>query len=159
LSLEVQRESLLQDIANTTLLSPISGVVVTKEPERLIGKYTARGSAVLDIEHVGEFKAKILVKERDVAEIKVGQPVRLKVYGYPSKEFYGEVRHISSTVEIETIGSLTTPAITVEASIGDPEHVLKTGMNGIARIKSERKTYFDLALRKLVHWFKIEFWM
>lgn len=159
LSLEVLRERLLQDIANTTLLSPISGVVVTKEPERLIGKYTARGSAVLDIEHVGEFKAKVLVKERDVAEIKVGQPVRLKVYGYPSKEFYGEVRHISSTVEIETIGSLTTPAITVEASIDDPEHVLKTGMNGIARIKSERKTYFDLALRKLVHWFKIEFWL
>lgn len=159
LSLEAGLEKLKQDLRNTQVYAPISGVVVTREPENLIGKYTAQGSAVLEIEHSGNFKARIQIKERDIAEIAIGQPVRLKVYGYPGKQFNGRIEHISSTVQSATIDSLLVPAIEVEASMEDPERLLKTGMNGIARIKGNQYTYLELIFRKIIHWFRIEFWI
>ncbi|NKI19201.1 HlyD family efflux transporter periplasmic adaptor subunit [Spongiibacter sp. KMU-166] len=159
LSLEAGLEKLKQDLRNTEVFAPISGVVVTREPENLIGKYTAQGSAVLEIEHSGAFKARIQIKERDIAEIAIGQPVRLKVYGYPGKQFNGRIEHISTTVQSATIDSLVVPAIEVEASMEDPEGLLKTGMNGIARIKGNQYSYLELVFRKIIHWFRIEFWI
>jgi putative peptide zinc metalloprotease protein len=158
-ALEVKTQTLEQNLNNTVLNAPISGLIVTKEPERLIGKYTSQGSAVLDIEQAGAFKAQISIKERDVAELKLGQPVRLKVYSYPDREFYGEVVHIAATVDMALIDSLETSVIRVDAAIDDPDQLLKSGMNGLARISGDEYTWLELALRKITHWFRIEFWL
>ncbi len=158
-ALEVKTQTLEQDLKNTILHAPISGIVVTREPERLIGKFTSQGSAVLDIEKTGAFKAQISVQERDVAELALGQPVRLKVYSYPGREFAGKVTHIASTVDMALVNSLETSVILVDAAIDDPGQVLKSGMNGLARITGEEYTWLELALRKVTHWFKIEFWL
>ncbi len=158
-ALEVKTQTLQQDLKNTVLHAPINGLIVTKEPERLIGKYTSQGSAVLDIEQAGAFKAQISVKERDVAELRLGQPVRLKVYSYPGREFYGEVTHIAATVDLALIDSLETSVIRVDAAIDDPDQLLKSGMNGLARIRGDEYSWLELALRKITHWFRIEFWL
>lgn len=158
-SQEVQLAKLQRDIEATLVRAPISGQVVTREPEGLVGQFTNEGNAILSIQHVGGFRAQIMVRERDAAQVRPGLPVRLKVYAYPSREFAGEVVHLSTTVEAAVIDNLASSVMLVEAAIDDPDNLLKSGMNGIARIESDQVTWLELAFRKIIYWFKIEFWI
>jgi len=62
------------------------------------------------------------VTEKDSAQLKVGQVVRLKVDAYPGRIFEGKITTIEPQIASDT------RSIHVQATIANPEKILKPGM-------------------------------
>lgn len=97
--LEVARQELAQAqarleeeklrIADLTIPSPIGGVVNKTLIDK--GEYIAAGQPILMMHDPSRLWVEANVKETDIAELRVGQPVQITVDAYPDKSFSGRV--------------------------------------------------------------------
>jgi membrane fusion protein (multidrug efflux system) len=78
----------------TTVTAPIAGTVSRKTVEP--GQYVQAGQTLLSIASVHDLWVIANYKETQMAHIKVGQPVVLKVDAYSGEEFRGQVQSISA---------------------------------------------------------------
>ncbi|HEX2078864.1 MAG TPA: efflux RND transporter periplasmic adaptor subunit [Longimicrobium sp.] len=86
-------------IDRTTITSPSGGVVLTEQIERLAGAYVREGETLLEIGELGEWRVTMLVPERDVHKINVGDVVRLEVQAFDQKDrrqLEGRVSHVAA---------------------------------------------------------------
>lgn len=93
-SLELARSRLQA----TVITSPVDGVVLTAEPEKLVGGAVEEGKMVLEIGCSGDLVFKAIVDESKVRDVRVGQRGRVFLSGYPYREykvFEGEVMKIA----------------------------------------------------------------
>ena len=66
--------------------------------------------------------ANFTVTEKDSAQLKVGQTVRIVVDAYPGRTFEGKITTIEPQIATDTRN------IRVQATIANPDHILKPGM-------------------------------
>jgi HlyD family secretion protein len=78
-----QRESELeiarQRLADTVIVSPLDGYVQARRASR--GEYLAAGAPVAEVVRVNPLRLRVSVPEREAVELKVGQPVLVRVGG------------------------------------------------------------------------------
>jgi len=117
----------------TTILSPGNGVVVKKyvEPGSIVtaGRSSLGGSGagvtIVDIADVTRMQVIVNVDETDIAQIRVGQRVKIEVDAYPDERFMGRVTKIAPNAIVDQ--NVTSVPVTVELRQADRR--LKTGMN------------------------------
>ena len=68
-------------LTQLTVLSPISGVVVTAHTPDLIGRSFGEGDFLLQLADTSEMKANLYIPEFAMRDIRVGEPVRLLIDG------------------------------------------------------------------------------
>ena len=68
-------------LADTTIRSPITGIVVSKNLE--VGEWVTPGTAILTIDDLSTIWARVDVEETDLASIKVGGPGQVTIPGSP----------------------------------------------------------------------------
>jgi len=112
---------------NTTLVSPINGIVTGKyfESGELYSgapNTSAGKAAIVTLMQISPLKAKINVTESYFPLIKKGMKANVKVDIFPDKQFSGEVFRIYPTISAE---SRTIP---VELVINNPGEMLRPGM-------------------------------
>jgi multidrug efflux system membrane fusion protein len=66
--------------------------------------------------------ANFTVTEKDSAALKVGQTVRLRVDAYPGRDFEGKITTIEPQIATDTRN------LRVQATLQNPDHILKPGM-------------------------------
>lgn len=88
-----QVESLKQQISDGSLVSPISGEIVTKDAE--VGEFISTGKAVAHIVDVTSLKTIVKVSERDVYRLQNGFKVKVFSEVLPGKELDGRITFIS----------------------------------------------------------------
>jgi HlyD family secretion protein len=81
--IDFQIATLEQRISRLTLHAPANGIVLTDGLERLSGTMLQEGTTVLEIAEDGGWRAVLLVAERDVSRIRVGDEalVELRAFG------------------------------------------------------------------------------
>lgn len=81
--LDFQIATLEQRLAHLTLHAPAAGIVLTDGLERLPGKVLQEGETLLEVSEDDDWRAELLVAERDVSRIRVGDGVQveLKAFG------------------------------------------------------------------------------
>ena len=81
--LDSQIAAIEQRISHLTLHAPAAGIVLTDSLERLPGKVLQEGETLLEISEEDDWRAALLVAERDVSRIRVGDAaqVELKAFG------------------------------------------------------------------------------
>ncbi|HEX6040395.1 HlyD family efflux transporter periplasmic adaptor subunit, partial [Longimicrobium sp.] len=81
--IDVQIATLEQRISRLTLHAPGAGIVLTDGLERLPGTMLPEGGTVMEIGEEGGWRAVLLVAERDVSRIRVGDEtlVELRAFG------------------------------------------------------------------------------
>jgi len=92
--LDFQIATTRQRLAHLTLHAPADGIVLTDGLERLPGKLLQEGETVLEVSDDDDWRAALLVAERDVPRIRVGDDVQieLKAFGRAnSPEMRGKV--------------------------------------------------------------------
>ncbi|HEY8551036.1 MAG TPA: efflux RND transporter periplasmic adaptor subunit [Vicinamibacterales bacterium] len=112
--LEIARQAL----RDTTLVSPLDGMV--RERHVTVGQYIAAGSPVVTVVRVHPLRLRVSVPEREAADIRHGQVVRVRVEG-DSRVHEGRVVRISPAIDE------TSRTLTVEAEIPNREGVLRPG--------------------------------
>lgn len=97
--LQAQIREVRERIDRATITAPSDGVVLTEQLERLAGSYVREGETLLEVGQVGEWRVTMLVPDRSVHKIRLGDPVRLEVQAFDQRErrqLEGRVSHVSA---------------------------------------------------------------
>lgn len=90
---KVQAEQIRRQIADGSIISPINGMINAKNVE--VGEFTNVGSVIASVVDISQLKAIVFVSERDVYQLKTGQPAFVTSEVYPGKKFTGKISFIS----------------------------------------------------------------
>ena len=87
---------------NITLIyySPISGTVIEKKVQE--GVYVNEGTVIYDVAELSTLWNIAEVYENNLANVKVGSPVKLRLRAYPGEEFNGRVTFIYPVINSQT---------------------------------------------------------
>ncbi len=107
-------------ISQKLVKAPFGGELGTRQAE--VGQYLTAGTKIVSLTDLSELYANFTVPEKDSAQLKVDQVVRVAVDAYPGRTFEGKITTIEPQVAAETRN------IRVQATIPNPDHVLKPGM-------------------------------
>ena len=107
-------------IENTTLRSPINGVVSARNYD--VGDMYAMSMPLFTVEQIVPVKLLIGVSETDYSKVKKGDSVTVTTDAIPDKTFYGKVNRIYPTVDPAT------RTFTVEVKIDNTYKTLRPGM-------------------------------
>ena len=107
-------------IENTTLRSPINGVVSARNYD--VGDMYAMSMPIFTVEQIVPVKLLIGVSETDYSKVKKGDSVTVTADAIPDKIFYGKVNRIYPTVDPAT------RTFTVEVKIDNSYRTLRPGM-------------------------------
>ncbi|MEI6985181.1 MAG: HlyD family efflux transporter periplasmic adaptor subunit [Rhodospirillaceae bacterium] len=145
--------------------STVDGIVTTVHIQR--GQLLQPGSPVVTIvKNSAPLEARVLVQNKDIGLLRIGQDVKIKYYAYPYQEYgiqTGSISDISvrpSTAPGETnlfvvnvaLASETTRRQPIQA--GDPVKTLEIGLTGAAEIKTGEKRFIELLFTPASKFFK-----
>ncbi len=130
---EIEKET-REAIASMTLISPISGIVLSRDTDKgsaVIPLSSAYGGTIIMIiADVSEKHFRGDVDEADIGKVHLGLPARIYVEAYPDDPFQANLTHISpqGREEDEIVN------FKIRATIEDPENKLRFGMSADAEL-------------------------
>jgi membrane fusion protein, multidrug efflux system len=107
-------------ISQKLVRAPFDGELGVRHVE--VGQYLTAGTQIVSLTDLSELYANFTVTEKDSAQLKVGQIVRVAVDAYPGRNFEGKITTIEPQIATDTRN------IRVQATIANPDHILKPGM-------------------------------
>ncbi|GIV01510.1 MAG: hypothetical protein KatS3mg015_0340 [Fimbriimonadales bacterium] len=116
-------------LADAAIYAPFDGYVSGKPAQ--VGQVVAPGTPVATIVSLNGLYFDAQVSETDVAQVRPGQPVTVRVDALPSREFRGSV------IAINPVGAELGRMFSVRVGLSDPEKVLRPGMFATGEIQLE----------------------
>jgi multidrug efflux system membrane fusion protein len=107
-------------ISQKLVRAPFDGELGVRKVE--VGQYLTAGTQIVSLTDLDVLYANFTVTEKQSAQLKVGQIVQIVVDAYPGRRFEGKITTIEPQISTETRN------IRVQATIQNPEHILKPGM-------------------------------
>ena len=107
-------------ISQKLVEAPFEGELGVRMVE--VGQFLNAGTTIVSLTDLSELYANFTVTEKDSGNLKVGQVVRIAVDAYPGQTFEGKITTIEPQIAADTRN------IRVQATIANPEHILKPGM-------------------------------
>ncbi len=107
-------------ISQKLVRAPFEGDLGVRMVE--VGQFLTAGTTIVSLTDLSELYANFTVTEKDSGQLKVGQIVRIAVDAYPGKTFEGKI----TTIEPQIVSD--TRNIRVQATLANPDHILKPGM-------------------------------
>ncbi len=114
-------------LAETQITAPIAGIVAVRSVQigqSVIGGLGGSGTPVMTIADTRLIQARVSVDEADVAQVKVGMPVRVTADALPRQTFSGKVTRIAPQAVV--VQNVTQYDVVVE--ISNPQQALRLGM-------------------------------
>ncbi len=127
-----QIELLNRRLENLEVKSPIDGIVVSGDLEKVEGAPLETGQTLFEVGPLDQMVAEILVPESEIRFVEAGQSVRIKLNAYPFRTFYGTVKHIHTRSEVVSDKNVFVAEVVMENENG----CFKPGMAGTAKISS-----------------------
>jgi HlyD family secretion protein len=133
-------ENAEEDLRNSTILSPIDGLVLSRDVSVGDGVSSililgSQATLVMTLGDTSEVYVQGKVDEADIGKVYLGQPARIVVESFKDKKFYGKVTRISPFGKEKD--NVTT--FEVRVSISNPGGELKANMTANAEIILEEK--------------------
>ena len=107
-------------ISQKLVRAPFDGQLGVRRVE--VGQFLTAGTQIVSLTDLSELYANFTVPEKDSGNLKVGQIVRILVDAYPGRSFEGKITAIEPQISTDTRN------IRVQATIANPDHILKPGM-------------------------------
>jgi multidrug resistance efflux pump len=150
--IDVQIAAIEQRLSQLTLYAPAAGIVLTDGLEHLSGKVLQEGEAMMEIGGDDEWRAALLVPERDVSRIRVGDDVQVELTAFGrvnAPEIRGQVLTVGAepAPDASQAGNRMFPVV-VRLDRPDLEAVglerLRRGYTANARIVTRSERLIDL---------------
>ena len=107
-------------ISQKQVRAPFDGDLGVRRVE--VGQYLTAGTLIVTLTDLSAVYANFTVTEKDSGTLKVGQTVRIAVDAYPGRKFEGKLTTIEPQISADTRN------IRVQATIQNPDKILKPGM-------------------------------
>jgi len=133
-----------------TLKAPLTGVVATAALTQRVGEFLPDGGLFTTLADRRTMRARILVRDWELHEIREGAPAKLNVRAYPYRTYEGVVKQILPAAAAEEPAALPKSperagrrlsnyfAVTLEFE--NPDGSLREGMTGTAKISGPRRS-------------------
>jgi multidrug resistance efflux pump len=141
-------------LARTSLRAPSSGVIVTPRIEERVGQFLTKGTELCVIADAGSVVAEVAIPETEVALIRENEPVTLKLNPYPTRTFRGTLTRPGTHVREDGKDRF----VVAEARIEEHSGLLKTGMQGKAKVSTDRVPLAVAIFRKPVRYLWNKLW-
>jgi len=120
------------DGARTQLIAPADGYVLTPALEERVGAYLTPGEVLCYVSPLDTLRVEVAVSELDMGTVRPGERLRLKVLGFPDRQFKGRVSEVSWQGEPGAPGKPST--FLVRGWVANDGGGLRAGMTGRARV-------------------------
>ncbi|MGQ0686182.1 efflux RND transporter periplasmic adaptor subunit [Bradyrhizobium sp.] len=107
-------------ISQKLVRAPFDGELGVRKVE--VGQYLTAGTQIVSLTDLSMLFLNFTVTEKDSGALKVGQTVRIKVDAFPGRTFEGKITTIEPQIATDTRN------IRVQATIANPDRILKPGM-------------------------------
>jgi membrane fusion protein, multidrug efflux system len=107
-------------ISQKLVRAPFDGELGVRHVE--VGQYLTAGTQIVTLTDLSVLYANFTVPEKGSAALEVGETVRIAVDAYPGRTFEGKLTAIEPQIAADTRN------IRVQATLDNPEHILKPGM-------------------------------
>jgi membrane fusion protein, copper/silver efflux system len=139
------------------VLSPAAGVVATARLKERVGERVNRGDLITKVYEQSTVTAEILVSEKEIADVQLGQLVAMKARAFPDRNFLSAVTAIAP-IAVEDQTGLGGRVVRVMTDIDNKLGLLKPDMTGSAKIYGGSRRIFSLAMRRIVRSVRVEVW-
>lgn len=141
-------------LAQTVLLSPIAGVMITPRLEEHVGQLLRRGEVfcqVIDMDHAW---VELAVPEADVHEVQPGQEAWLKLNTFPDRKIVGHVIRVSPQGREQDKEQV----FDVVVEVPNEGNLLRAGMRGRGKILTHQSSIGYLMVRAPARWLWPKLW-
>src|ERR1700736_5931 len=107
-------------ISQKLVRAPFDGELGVRHVE--VGQYLTAGTQIVTLTNLSTLYANFTVTEKACGHLAVGQTVRIAVDAYPGRGFEGTINAIEPQIATDTRN------IHVQATLDNPDHILKPGM-------------------------------
>jgi multidrug efflux pump subunit AcrA (membrane-fusion protein) len=151
LTLKIQ---LLEDqVNNLEIKSPLRGVVVSGDPEKIEGARMAMGQTIAEIAPLDKMLVEVQIPDRQIEQVTEGARVGIRFDAAPGALHRGELSRIYPRAEQRDGHNVFIGIVELDNPLGE----LRPGMNGKASVAGER----HCLAWNLFHpaWDQICFWL
>ncbi|MBN2319284.1 MAG: efflux RND transporter periplasmic adaptor subunit [Acidobacteria bacterium] len=152
--LEEQLKILEKELELLKIRSPIDGIIATSYLPNRIGEYLDKGDLFCEIVSEGIVTIEMPVPEKEIGDVQLGFPIRMKVRGFPRKWFEAKVQSIAPV----TGANGSDRSVIVRGELENRDGTLKSGMTGVGKILCGKQMIIQIASRRIIRWFRTEFW-
>ncbi len=142
------------NLAQTNLRAPASGVLITPHLEQRIGQMVASGAELGVLADTRSAEVEVAVREVDSSLLRQGEDVAVKLNSYPSRVFRGKIGRVSPVMREEGDERFTV----AEALLDNASGVIRPGMLGKAKISTGTRRLGIAVFRKPARWFWAKLW-
>ena len=151
---EAQLKLLEKKIQRSKLVAPLDGVIISGDLSRSLGAQVDTGDVLFEVAPLDEYRLIIFVDEKQVVDVQQGLRGMLSLKALPDTEFSFVVHKVSPVFE-ENLSGI---AYRVEARLEKNNPALRPGMQGIAKIDIDQRSYSWIYLHDLYDAIRLWLW-
>lgn len=142
-----------QQLGHLEVRSPIAGIVVNGDLEKVEGAPLEMGQTLFEVAPLDDMLADVGIPESEIKYARPGMPVAIKLNAFPFKTWEGVIDHVQPRTEIIDDESV----FIAQVKLPNVENQLRPGMNGSAKITSDKASLgWNLFHRP---WESVRYWM
>jgi RND family efflux transporter MFP subunit len=141
-------------LQRTLLRSPIDGLIATPHVEDSVGRDLKPGDTLLEIVDTSRASVDVAVDEGDVSLLRPGEKASVKLEGFPTRTFHGELTVVSPKGELQGDERV----FFARVSIPNREGLIRTGMEGRGKILTAWKPAGEVFFRRPAMWLWSKLW-
>jgi len=140
-----------------TIQSPIAGIIITHKLRDKIGQSVKPGDLVAEVHELQTVMAEIVVPEKEISDVRLGQRITLKARAHPNRRFESDVAAITPVATRDT-NAFGQRQFIVTARLQNSELLLRPEMSGNAKISCGERRLGEIVSRRFVRYLRTEFW-
>jgi RND family efflux transporter MFP subunit len=117
---QARLEELRINLANTEIISPVSGYVGRRNLD--VGAWVAQNAPVASVVDISSVRLVANVVERDLRVVSAGDPAVVEVDAFPGQQFKGQIARVAPVLDPQT------RTAEMEIEVPNPGSLLKPGM-------------------------------
>lgn len=145
---------LQQQLERSRLRAPFDGVVIKGDLSQSIGAPVERGAELMTLAPLTGYRVLIEAGETDVADLKPGQTGRLALAAMPSNPLPIRVERITPLASAEAGRNY----FAVYATLQGSQPALQPGMQGFAKIETDRRPILVNGFQRTLNWIRLKLW-
>jgi putative peptide zinc metalloprotease protein len=143
-----------QELVKTEIRAPIDGIVATPFVERKLNQHLSSGDELCRIVDMARVIVEMQVPEKEMADVRPGNPVSMRARSLPSVDLQGRVDFIAPVAQSVNGQQM----VVVRSELQNEDLLLKPEMTGVAHIFCGDRRIVDLITRRMIRWVRTEFW-
>jgi RND family efflux transporter MFP subunit len=140
-----------EQLEQTRILSPVTGVILTRNLEDLAGSHVAEGEALGEVAPLGKLRLEVAVPEDLIGYVTKDQKVSLLLSSFPGETLEGTVDRIGLTSEAR--GQRNTFVVT--CLLTEPGAALRPGMTGWAHLHCGQRSAGFVLFRSAIAYLQL----